>query len=153
MTRLYVGDLIQFFGLNTKFFSIPLAGVSLYVLSIFCLLFYSSINLNWLKIFNPIEGRESFDSNKIFVEKSAKNLIRFSLILITTGISTNYLSLTFGMFCFVYFPLISLPLKLFFLYALPWAFTIVIWGYQNCSYGFAGLIVLIPNYYYELRLN
>ena len=153
VTRLYGGDLIQFFGLNTKFFSIPLAGLSLYVLSIFCLLFYSSVNLNWFNIFNPIEGRESFVGNKIFVEKSAKNLIRFSLILITIGISTNYFTLTFAMICFVYFPLIKLPLKLFFLYALPWAFTIVIWGYHNCGYGFTSLIVLIPNYYYELRLN
>ena len=153
VTRLYGGDLVQFFGLNTKFFSIPLAGLSSYTLSISYLFHYSSANLNWLNIFNPIEGRQSFVRSKIFVEKSAKSLIRFSLILITTGISTNYLTLTFAMFCFVYFPLISLSLKSFFLYALPWACIIFIWAYHNCGYGFASLIVLIPHYYYEFRLN
>ena len=150
--RLYGGDLDSFLGLNTKFIAIPQAGVSLYVLSIFCLLKYSS-NLNWLSIFDPIEGRQSFVKSKIFIEKSAKNLIRFSLFLITTGITTNYFTLTFVMFILVYFPSVILPFQLFALFALPWACTMVIWIYHMCSYGFASLIVLIPCYYYELRLN
>ena len=76
LIRLYGGDFVEYFGLNTKLFVIPQAGVSLYVISIFCLFQYSSVKyLNWLTIFNSIQEKQSFISNKIFIKKSAKNFI------------------------------------------------------------------------------
>ena len=152
--RLYGGDLVVFFGLNTKFFTIPQAGVTLYVLATFYLLFYSPINhITWLNTFNAIEGKQSFIQSKIFIQKSAKNLIRFSLFLIINGISFNYFTLMLCMVGFLFFPFINLPLNLFILFAVPWAGVVTIWIYHNCSYGFSNLIILITGYYYEIRLN
>ena len=151
--RLYGGDLTNFFGLNTRFIAVPQAGVSLYVLSEFLLYYYSSVNLNWLATLNSIEGKQSFVSSKIFIEKSAKNLIRFSLLLIISCIMPNYITFFVCLIVFLYFPFVKLSLKLFILLAVPWAFTVVIWAYHLISYGLASVIILIPSYYYEMRLN
>ena len=154
LIRLYGGDLVVFFGLNSKFFTIPQAGVSFYIIATFYLLFYSPVNhVAWLNTFNAIEGKQSFIQSKIFIQKSAKNLIRFSLFLIINGISLNYFTLMFCMFGFLFFPFINLPLNLFILFAVPWAGVITTWIYHNCSYGFSNLIILITGYYYEIRLN
>ena len=122
MIRLYGGNLEQFFGLNIKFFLIPEAGATLYAIAIYYLFQYSKINLlNWLKIFNTIEGKENFINSKIIMEKSAKKLIRFSLILIIYFSSITLFTTFLVCFFYITFPLLSLNLKHFFIYALPWA--------------------------------
>ena len=69
-TRLYGDDLVTFFGLNSKFFAIPQAGVTLYLLAFSYLLYYSPVNqLIWLNTLNSIEGKQSFVESKIFIEK------------------------------------------------------------------------------------
>ena len=136
MIRLYGSDSVVFFGLNTKFFAIPQTGISFYIIALFYLLFYSLINrLNWLSTLNPMEGKQDFVQSKILIQKSAKDLIRFSLLLIISGTSINYLTVFFAMFCFLFFPFISLPLKLFFLFVVPWSCVIVTWAYHLCGYG------------------
>lgn len=122
--------MVTFFGLNSKFFSIPQAGVTLYLLAFSYLLYYSPVNqLNWLNTLNPIEGKQSFVQSKIFIEKSVKNIIRFSLLLIISGTWINYPNLFFAVFCFVFFPFKSLSLKHFVLLAVPWACVVLIWLY------------------------
>ena len=154
LTRLYGGDLVTFFGLNSKFFAIPQAGLSLYILAISSLLFYSPVNhLNWLNTLNPIEGKQSFVQSKIFIQKSAKKLIRFSLFLMMNGMSFNYFTLFFATFCSLFFTLIRLNLKFFILLAVPWSCVVIVWLYHKCSYGFASLIIIVTSYYYQLRLN
>ena len=154
LIRLYGGDLVEYFGLNTTFFAIPQAGVSLYAIAIFCLFQYSSVKyLNWLTIFNPIQGKQSFISNKIFIKKSAKNFTRFSLILIIFCTLVFYLTPFLSLFNFLFFPFLSLTLNQFLLYALPWAIIDSNWVHLVCFYIFSSLIVLIATYYYELRLN
>ena len=154
IVRLYGGDLIQFFGLNPTFFNIPLTGVTVYSLIIFCLFEYSPVNqLSWLTIFNPIEGRQSFTNSKIFIKKSARKLIRFSLILITLFTCISYLSVFITLINLIFFTLIHTNVNEFFLYGLPWIILNVIWTYQCCCYGFVSVIIIVIMYYYELRLK
>ena len=154
IVRLYGGDLIQFFGLNPTFFNIPFVGVTLYSLIIFCLYEYSPIDqLNWLTIFNSVEGRQSFVSSKILIEKSAIKLIRFSLIMIFLFTSITYLTVLIAMFNLIYFTLIHVTLKQFFLYGLPWMTSNVIWTYHCCCYGFVSIIIINAMYYYELQIK
>ena len=99
LIRLYGGNLESFFGSNSSYFSIPEAGATLYVIVIFCLFQYSPVSqLNWLQVFNPIEGRQSFAKSKIFMAKSDKNLIKFSLILIVYFSFFNHISPIYGGF-------------------------------------------------------
>ena len=118
------------------------------------MLFYSPVNhLNWLNTLNSIEGKQSFVQSKIFIQKSAKKLIRFSLFLIINGMSFNYFTLFFAMFCSLFFTLISLTLKLFIFLAVPWSCVVIVWLYHKCSYGFASLIIIVTGYCYQLRLH
>ena len=47
----------------------------------------------------------------------------------------------------------KLNLSEFFIYALPWSMIDAIWTLLACQYFFAGLIIFIICYYYELRLD
>ena len=154
LKRLYGGNLEQFFGLNIRYFSIPQAGVTLYVFAIFCLLQYSQVKqLNWLTAFNSIEGRQSFAKSKIFMRNSAKKLIRISLILIIYFSSITNHSAFLVCFFYTLFPFMKLNLSEFFFYALPWSMIDAIWTLLACQYFFAGLIIFIICYYYESRLD
>ena len=154
LIRLYCGDLTQFLGLNTKFMSIPQAGISFYSIAIFYLIHNSSVNqLNLLKVLKSIEGKQSFVSSKIFVKKSAKTLIRLSLILIIFCTIAVYFNPMFALINFLYFSFTNLTLSQFILYSVPWAINNAVWVHLICCYYFAPLIVLIICYYYEIRLN
>ena len=154
LVRTYAGNLEVFFGLNTIYFAIPQAGATIYVIIMFCLFQYSPINhLNWLKVFNAIEGRQSFVKSKIFMEKSANNLIRFTLIMIMFFSLSNHITPIYSFFFFMFFPLTNLNFQQFILYAFPWVLINTIWVMIGCFYFFASLIILIICYYYELRLN
>ena len=154
LIRLYLGDLIQFFGLNTKFFAIPLAGASLYALAMFCLFHFSPVSqLNWLKVFNPIEGKQSFISWKIFFKKSAKTLIRLTLIVIIFCVCLIYFAPIFVLINLLYFSFNNLIWNEFIFYAIPWAVINTFWIHLDCCYFFISLIILIICYYYESRLN
>ena len=154
LIRLYGGNLEHFFGFNNLFFAIPQIGVTLFPIATFCLLQYSPVNqLNWLTIFNPIQGEQSFVSSKIFMEKSAKNLIRFTLILVSISSAITHLSLIIAFVFFFSIPSMSLTLKHIILYVFPWALEDTIWAQLICTNLYVSLIILIICYYYELRLN
>ena len=144
----------HFFGFNNLFFAIPQIGVTLFPIATFCLLQYSPLNqLNWLTIFNPIQGKQSFVSSKIFMENSAKNLIRFTLILVSISSAITHLSLIIAFVFFFSIPSMSLTLKHIILYVFPWALEDTIWAQLICTNLYVSLIILIICYYYELRLN
>ena len=113
LVRLYAGNLEQFFGSNILLFEIPSVGVTLFPIRTFCLLQYSPVNqLNWLTIFNPIQGIQSFASSKIFMEKSAKNLIRFSLILFSISSAITQITPILSFVFLFSIPSMSLTLSL-----------------------------------------
>ena len=154
LVRLYGGNMEIFFGSNTLYFSIPEAGVILYIISSFCLFHYSPLNqLNWLNVFNPIEGKETFVKRKMFMVKSAKNLIRFSLILIILFSIINHITPIYSGFYFMYIPFKNITFEQFIFYAIPWALNNTLWIMFACYYFFASLLILIICYYYQLRLN
>ena len=154
LIRLYGGNLELFFGSNTLYFSIPEAGATLYCIATFYLFQYSPISqLNWLKLFDPIEGKDTFAKSKIFMAKSAKNLIRFSLILIVYFSFFNHITPIYASFFFIFIPLKYLTFTQFILYALPWGLIDTIWVLFGSYYFLGGLIITIISYYYELRLN
>ena len=154
LIRLYGGNLEQYFGYNILFFAIPEVGVTLFPIVIFCLLQYSPINqLNWLTILNTIEGKQSFVSRKIFMVKSAKNLIRFSFILISFSSSITQLTPIITFLIFLFIPSINLTLKQIILYVFPWALVDGIWCLFICTNYFVSLMIIIICYYYELRLD
>ena len=152
--RMYGGNLEVFFGFNTKYMTIPQIGVTLSAITIFCLYQYSSLShLNWLKVFYPIEGRQSFVGMKIFMEKSAKKLIRFTLILISIASAFTNSTPILVCFFFMFFSFVNITLKQFILCAFPWALMSAVWVLLVCANYFASLIILIICYYYEIRLD
>ena len=154
LVRAYAGNLEVFFGLNTIYLAIPEAGATSYAIIMFCLFQYSPINhLNWLKVFNAIEGRQSFVRSKILMEKSANHLIRLSLTMIMFLSLSNHINPIHSFFFFIFFSLIHLNFEQFILHAFPWILINTIWVMFGCFYYFAPLIILIICYYYELRLN
>ena len=154
MVRFYGGNWEVFFGLNPLYFSIPEAGGTLYSIASFCLYQYLPVNqLNWLNIFNPIEGKETFAKRKIFMAKSAKNLIRFSLILIIYLSVFNHITPIYSGFYFMYIPFKNTTYQHFILYAFSWGLINTIWVLLGSYYFLANLIIVIICYYYESRLN
>ena len=154
LSRLYYGDLTQFFGLNSKFYSIPQAGISFYSLAIFFLFQYLIVNqLSWLKIFNSIQGKKTFVSSKIFLSKSVKNLIRLSLIVVIICTYIIYSVPIFVLIYYLFLTFTNLTWNQFISYAVPWIINDTIWVHLDCCYFYASLIVIIICYYYELRLN
>ena len=108
LIRTYAGNLEVFLGFNTKYITIPAVGITFYSLAIFCLYQYSSVNhLNWIKVLNAIEGKQSFASIKIFMPLSAKKLIKFTLILISCSSATTQFTPIFVGFFFIVFPFIQ----------------------------------------------
>ena len=89
----------------------------------------------------------------MFMEKSAKNFIRFTLIIIS--ISSAITQITPISVCFFYmsFSFINITLKQFILYALPYSLINSLWVLFACTNLFASLLILIICYYYEIRLN
>ena len=154
LIRMIGGNLEQFFGSNILYFAIFQTGASLNCTTTFYLFHYLPVShLNWLKVFNPIEGKESFVESKIFMAKSAKNLIRFSLIFVIIFSAIDHITPIFGGFYFFFIPFKHITFKQFIFYGVPWALVDTIWLILGCYYNFAGLIILIICYYYELRLN
>ena len=153
--RLYGGNLEQFFSSNSLYYSILEAGATLYCIASFCLFQYLPVSqLNWLKVFNPIEGKETFVKNRIFMGKSAKNFIRITLILIIFSSLINHITPLYSGFYFMFIPLKYITFKQFILFSFPWTLIDTIWVLLGCYYFFVGLnIILIICYYYELRLN
>ena len=151
--RLYAGDIIQFFGSNTVYITIPQAGLSLYALAIFCLFQYSPIKqMKWLIMLNAIEGKDSFINSNLFITKSANRLIKFSLIVTIYCTTLIFFTPFFVFFNFMFFSSLKLNLNQILMYVLPWAIVDTIWVHHMVSYGFISLIILIICYYYELRL-
>ena len=151
--RLYAGDIIQFFGSNTVYITIPQAGLSLYALAIFCLFQYSPIEqMKWLIMLNAIEGKDSFINSNLFTTKSANRLIKLSLIVTIYCTTLIFFTPFFVFFNFMFFSSLKLNLNQILMYVLPWAIVDTIWVHHMVSYGFISLIVLIICYYYELRL-
>ena len=154
LIRLHAGDLEQYFGVHVSFMQIPEAGVTIFPIAIFCLLNYLPVNhLNWLKVFDPIEGRQSFVNSKILMEKSAKNFIRFTLIVISISSAITQITPILICFFYMFFSFIKITLKQFILYALPYSFINSIWVLFVCTNYFASLLILIICYYYEIRLD
>ena len=154
LIRLYGGNLEYFFGSNVSYYAVFEAGATLYCVAAFCLFQYSPVSqLNWLKVFNSIQGKKTFASSKILMAKSAKNLIRFSLIIITLFSAINYTTPIYGGFYFMFIPFKYITFQQFIFYALPWGLVDAIWILLGTYYYFAGLTILIICYYYELRLN
>ena len=73
MFRLYCGDLIEFADGETAFISIAAMAYTAYSTVVFLMFQYLPVNqFKWFNIFNAIEGKQSFVTNKIFMKKSAK---------------------------------------------------------------------------------
>ena len=120
MFRLYCGDLIQFADGQTLLISIVVMGYTCFATAIFLMYQYSPVNqMNWLNIFNEIEGKQSFVKSKIFVKKSAKKLVKLSLIFMSLSTASIYMLVISVLIIFVILPFENLPIKPFLLYALP----------------------------------
>lgn len=154
LTRLYFGNLWQYFGLDTSFMDIPITGSVSYAFLMFCLFhFVPDKHLKWLKIFNPINGNGTFKNIKIVSIKSAKKLIRFSFLLLICSITINSMSFLTAFLSFSYFPFVSLNLKDFCFYAFPYYIFSLIWIYYVIGYEYGSLFITITSYYYQLRLH
>ena len=152
--RLFCGDLIEFALNEASYVAISFVGFTSYSLAIFCLFHYSPINqLKWLNIFNAIEGKQSFIEQKIFLSKSAKKLIRFSLNLLLFNIVLLFFARIVCDFNFFFFSLKKLSFKHWFLYALPWIIFTDLWTKYTGRYTLASLFITIICYYYQFRLK
>ena len=154
MFRLYLGDLIQFVSDDTSFIAIAFTGISCYGTSIFCLFHYSKLNkLKCSKVFNPINGTIDFVSNKILLRKSAKKLIRCSLIILTLSVVILYLTTITCVLVFIFFSLRKLHFTFnFLLYAMPWVLINTIWVFYCSGYHIISWFISIPCYHYTLRI-
>ena len=151
--RLYFGDLVQFNAKSTVIISITFCSLACYSTAIFCLFNFCPVNhFKWLNIFNAIEGRQSFIDNKILLKKSAKKLIRFSLILLTSITAILYINILTSISVLSYNTFISLSLK-HFLFAVPWLITNAIWTFYSGGYSLTSSLITIICYYYKLRLH
>ena len=134
--------------------TIPQVGVASSAIAIFCLYQYSPVSyVNWLKVFNAIEGRQNFVGMKILITKSAKKLIRFTLILLCYSSAITQFTPTFACFFYMLISFLNVSFKQFILYAFPWSLLMSICALLVCTNYFASLIILIISFYYELRLN
>ena len=152
--RLFCGDLIQFVSDDTSFIAIAFTGISCYGTSIFCLFHYSKLNkLKWSKVFNPINGTIDFVSNKILLRKSAKKLIRCSLIILTLSVVILYLTTIMSVLVFIFFSFRKLHFTFnFLLYAMPWVLINTIWVFYCSGYHIISWFISIPCYHYTLRI-
>ena len=151
---LYFGNLIQFNVENTTIVSVVFCGLACYSTSMFCLFNFCPVNqLKWLNIFNAIEGRQSFLENKILLKKSAKKLIRFSLILLTSMTAILYINILINFVVFSCNIFISLNLKDFLLFVVPWNIINAIWTFYSVGYAGASVFIIIICFYYKLRLH
>ena len=152
--RLFCGDLIQFALNQVSFVAISFVGFTSYSLAIFCLLHYSPINqLQWLNIFNAIEGKQCFAKQKIFLSNSAKKFIRFSLTLLLFNLVLSFFSRIVCDFSCCFFAFLKLSFKHWLLYALPWIIFTDLWTKYCGGYTLASLFIIIICYYYQLRLK
>ena len=106
----------------------------------------------WLNILNVIEGRQSFIKTKIFLRRSAKKLIRFSLILLLFVIISTYLNGIIGSFTWGIPSFQKLSFK-YFLFSIPWQILSDVWAFYVSAYNFIYLFITIICYYYQLRIH
>ena len=151
--RLYFGELYQFLVDKVSFAAIAVSGCSFYGLSMFYLFHYwPEDQLQWFNVFNAIEGNPSFVKIKILIKKSAKKLIRFSLIMLTSCSVIHYM-ISFASIVFIIFPLVKLPIKQFLFIAFPWAIFSMFWVFYCIGYLVSSFYIVIICYYYQLRLD
>ena len=154
MFRLYCGDLIQFADGQTTLISIAAAGYTCFATAIFLMCQYSPANqMKWLNIFNAIEGKQSFVRSKILMKKSAKKLIKLSLIFMSLSTASIYLLIISVLIIFFILPFPNLSIKPFLLYALPWCLINVIWVFYSWCYILLTMFITITCYYYKLRIH
>ena len=151
--RLYCGEMFQFLLDKISFAAVALTGITSYGLSTFCLFNYWPMDqLQWLNVLNAVEGKQSFLSIKIHSVKSAKKLIRFSLIMLTSCSVLHYVVFLAGSI-FIPFAYIKLDIKNFIFFALPWGLFNMLWDFYTSGYVVASFYVVIICYYYQLRLD
>ena len=106
-----------------------------------------------MKVFNPINGTIDFVSNKILLRKSAKKLIRSSLIILTLSVVILYLTTIMSVLVFIFFSFRKLHFTFnFLLYAMPWVLTNTIWVFYCSGYHIISWFISIPCYHYTLRI-
>lgn len=154
LKRLYFGDLIQFATDKVSFIAATFFGISLYGTIMYCLFNYlPTEQFNWIRVFKSIEGTTSFVSNKIYIQKSAKQLIKFSLIVLILCIGMVLINTLTCSFASAFFSFKTLSIQHFVLYALPWVIMNTIWSYYCAGYYFGtSLLITIICLYYKLRL-
>ena len=154
--RLFCGDLLQFMVGNlsykVSYVAIMLAGAGTFATAMFTQYHYSPINqLKWLNILNAIEGRQSFVEMKILLRRSAKKLIRFSLIVLLTVIICTYFTGIVGSFVWGIPSFQKLSFKHFVL-SIPWQIFTDVWMFYVGAYNCFCLFITIICCYYQLRI-
>ena len=153
--RLFCGDLFQFaVGLSyeEKYTTILLAGGGSFATAMFMQYHYSPISqLKWLNILNAIEGKQSFVEMKILLKRSAKKLIRFSLIVLLMVIIGTYFTGFVGLFSWGIPSFQKLSFK-YFLLSIPWQIFTDVWAFYVSAYNLICLFITIICCYYQLRI-
>ena len=154
LKRLYFGDLIQFATDKVSFAATTLFGISSYGTAMYCLFNYlPTEQFNWIRVFKSIEGTTNFVSNKIYIEKSAKQLMKFSSIVLIICIGVVLINTLTCAFVSAFFSFQTLSIQHFVFYALPWTIISTIWAYYSAGYYFGmSLFITIICLYYKLRL-
>ena len=92
-------------------------------------------------------------SNKILLTKSAKKLIRCSLIIFILSVVILYLTTITCVLVFIFFSLRELHFTFnFLLYAMPWVLINTIWVFYCSGYHIISWLISIPCYHYTLRI-
>ena len=153
--RLFCGDLLQFvvdLSYEVSYTTIMLAGGGTFATAMFMQYHYSPINqLKWLNILNAIEGKQSFVKNKILLRRSAKKLIRFSLIVLLIVTIGTYFTGIVGPFSWGIPSFQKLSFK-YFLFSIPWQIFNAFWAFYVSAYNLICLFITIICCYYQLRI-
>ena len=153
--KLFCGDLIQFtvdLSYEEKYITIMFAGGGAFATAMLMQYHYSPISqMKWLNILNAIEGKQSFFKTKILLRRSAKKLIRFSLIVLLIVIICTYLTGIVGSFTWGILSFQKLSWK-YFLLSIPWQIFTDVWSFYVSAYNLFCLFITIICCYYQLRI-